>query len=325
MSYDKRYRPRDDFGRVGLRCTTGGAAPPNARNTVNSYGPAGFHLSQLSSAVQVAHPPLIEKHRPGAALAITLQRRKESKQQHRKVTGTAIRSNYLLGGLMCCGLCGGRLIGQTCVSGKGYRTRYYICATHHRGDHAQCPKRYKVPADLIERHIVELIKSDLANLRDDEQLHRYVEQELARVTGGQGDARERLQRRLVELDQQVAKLRDHFRQLDPETAKALGVYEDAKRLADERGAVEQELSNLPAKIPALATTGDLRERARAAFEDLDGVLAGGTIEERRELLGLYVEKIKADPDIHSVLISLYPALFSRKVAGGGFEPPTSGL
>jgi DNA invertase Pin-like site-specific DNA recombinase len=58
------------------------------------------------------------------------QRRRQSKQKHRQVTGTAIRSPYLLGGLMYCGVCGGRMTGQTCKSGKGYSTRYYICGTH---------------------------------------------------------------------------------------------------------------------------------------------------------------------------------------------------
>lgn len=253
------------------------------------------------------------------------QRRRGSKQKHRQVTGTAIHSQYLLGGLMYCGVCGGRMIGQTCTSGKGYRTRYYICATHHRGDHATCPRRYKVPADLLEQHIVKLIKDDLHRLQEDSQLHRYVAEELERVTGSRSNAGEQLQRRLADLDQQLAKLRDHLKALDFETAQSLGLYDDAKALSEERKAVEAELSAVAVEVPHLPSADVLAKSAAAAFDEIDSVLAGATIEEKRELLGLYVQTIKADPDTHSVQIGLYSSLFTRKVAGGGFEPPTSGL
>ena len=63
----------------------------------------------------------------------------------------------------------------------------------------------------------------------------------------------------------------------------------------------------------------------AGLDQLDDVLAGGTIEEKRELISLYVQKVKADPDEQTVQISLYPMLFSRKIAGAGLEPATSGL
>jgi hypothetical protein len=103
------------------------------------------------------------------------------------------------------------------------------------------------------------------------------------------------------------------------------MYDEAKSLMDERAIVEKDLGELPPASPALPAVAELRRNADRAFDELDKVLAGGTIEQRRELIGLYVHKIKADPDTNSVQISLFSALFSRVVAGGGFEPPTSGL
>src|SRR5262249_3337761 len=47
--------------------------------------------------------------------------------------GGAMRSEYLLSGLMKCGVCGGKLTGNTSKSGKGYRTRYYTCSRYHAG------------------------------------------------------------------------------------------------------------------------------------------------------------------------------------------------
>jgi site-specific DNA recombinase len=268
-----------------------------------------------------AWPAIIDKE----AFAQVQSRRKASKEQYRKVVGHAIYSEYLLSGLIFCGVCGGRMIGQTTKSGKGYRTRYYVCGTHHRGDHEACPHRYNVPAGSVEDHILGLIKDDLVRLRDDQHLHEYVAQELQRITGGQNNASEQLQRRLADLDQQAAGLRDHFKSLDAETAKALGLYDEARRIADERKMVEHDLNLLPAALPQLPDAGTVRTRAKAAFDQLEAVLASATIEQRRELVGLYVQNIKADPATFSVQISLYPALFTEIIAGGGFEPPTSGL
>jgi site-specific DNA recombinase len=253
------------------------------------------------------------------------QRRAESREKHCHVSGPAIRAEYILTHVAVCGVCGSRLTGQTTTSGKGYRTRYYVCSCHHRGDHERCPKRYKVPALLLEDHIIGLIKDDLGRLRDDEELHRYIAEELVRVRGSQCNAREQLQRRLAELDQAAAKLRDHFKVLDPATAAGLGLYDESRRIVEERATVEKDLGELPPAVPALPAVAELRRNADRAFDELDKVLAAGTIEQRREMIGLYVQRIKADPDNNSVQISLYSALFSRVVAGGGFEPPTSGL
>jgi len=146
------------------------------------------------------------------------------------VTGTAIHSPYLLGGLMFCGVCGGRLIGQTCTSGKGY-----------------------------------------------------------------------------------------LKALDYETALSLGLYDDAKAIAEERKTVEKDLATIPSKSPALPPTATIATNAASAFDELDRVLELGTIEEKRELLTLYVQKIQADPNLHQVGIGLYSSLFTWKVAVGGFD------
>jgi len=51
-----------------------------------------------------------------------------------------MRSEYLLSGLMTCGVCGGKLTGNTSKSGKGIRTRYYACSRHHAGYTDECPR-----------------------------------------------------------------------------------------------------------------------------------------------------------------------------------------
>ena len=50
------------------------------------------------------------------------------------------------------------------------------------------------------------------------------------------------------------------------------------------------------------------------------MIGEGTIEEKRELVKAYVKRIEADPTVHTVQISLYPALFSWIIAGARSLP-----
>lgn len=84
-------------------------------------------------------------------------------------------------------------------------------------------------------------------------------------------------------------------------------------------AEEQELERQHAQVavtpPTLPAGAELRRLASRAFDDLDRVMAGGTIEEKRGMISLYVKKIEAEPDRQTVQISLYPAILSRVIEG----------
>ncbi len=209
--------------------------------------------------VDDAWPALIDAD----TFAAAQERRAESREKHRQTTGRAVRANYLLTGLLRCGVCGAKLTGQTTTSGKGYRTRYYVCSAHHAGHRDRCPKRYSVPAEPVESHVLGLIRDDLDKLRDDDKLHEYIAAELERASGGRVDARQQLQRRQAELDRQAAKLRDHLLSLDPDTAKGLGLYQQAEQIAEERATVERELADLGDAMPTLPDAAELRQRSRS--------------------------------------------------------------
>jgi site-specific DNA recombinase len=253
-------------------------------------------------------------------------RRKDSKEKHKHTTGANHKSGYLLTGHMFCGVCGGKLCGTTKTSGKGIKTRYYVCQTHHNGHHDRCPKRYAIPAKLVENHILDAIKTDLAKLKDDKVIHKYIAEELQRITGGKGDARKQLQQRMIELEQKIERKKDHIDHMPPALAKKSGFYDDLANLLSDQEDLEMQLKAV--SVPCaddLPDSDELHARAVAAFDDLETVLAGGTLEEKREMIGHYVQTIKADPDHSQIHIGLYPALVSRKIAGAGFEPTTSGL
>tara|TARA_R110002073_G_scaffold1839_3_gene13233 strand:- start:13429 stop:15177 length:1749 start_codon:yes stop_codon:yes gene_type:complete len=253
------------------------------------------------------------------------RRRAESRSEHGvHHRGNARKSSYLLTGRIFCGVCGGKLTGHTTTSGKGIKTRYYVCSKHHAGYREECPKRYTVPAGVVEDHVLNLIKTDLLRLRDDEKLHEIVEKELRRLQGSRFDAQKQLQRRLVEVDQALARVRDHLASLDPKTAATLGLYTKAEELSAEHDQVEAELASA-GDSETLPPVGDLRNRIALEFDRLDEVMASGLLEERRALIASYVHSIRADPDSQKVEIGLVPILLREVVAGTGFEPATSGL
>ncbi len=82
--------------------------------------------------------------------------------------------------------------------------------------------------------------------------------------------------------------------------------------------VESELVGLAKQAPGLPGVVELKRRVSAEFDRLDEVLGGGTVEEKRELISCYIQKIKADPDRQTVHISLYPTLLSQKIAGASY-------
>lgn len=247
------------------------------------------------------------------------ERRKLSRQRDRQMRGSCIAANYLLPHVMTCGVCGGKMIGQTITSGKGYRTRYYVCQNHHKGFYDVCPKRQSMPADRLEQHIVQLIRQDLAALRHDDQLHEQVAQAVKALQGQQDDSGSLLEQRLSELDRELAALRGHLKAMDPATAQSLGLYDDARRLTDERSIVSTQLAKARRATPRLPGVEEIRVRAKAALERFEQVMEAGTLEEKREQIGLYVQMIKADASQRVAHISLYPAIFTSQIAGVDFD------
>jgi len=252
------------------------------------------------------------------------KRRKESKGKAVR-RGPASKAKYLLTGLLYCGVCGGRMTGRTTKNSRGYGSKNYVCGRHDAGHKDECPKWYSVPAKNVEGFILGVIKTEIGKLANDDTFHRFIREELERVTGGQTDAKKQLQRRLADLDQKLANVRQHLVTMDPELAESVGLYQTAADLKEERTEAERELERISEHVPDLPDCETLRLRAAAELDRFKHVLEHATIEEQRELVACYVQKIKADPDSKQVLISLYPPVVSQKIAGAGFEPATSGL
>jgi site-specific DNA recombinase len=259
--------------------------------------------------VENAWPALVD-----AALFDQVQAKlAQVRQEHTYTTGRSVKADYLLTGRLCCGVCGGRLMGQSEVKHrKNLRVyRRYVCGTHHKGAHTQCPTRYAVPADLVEERVLDLIKNDLRHLVDDPDLQRYINEEIQKLCGGQLKAKTGLQSRLSELDGQIAKLTTHLAVLDVQTATTLGLYAKAKDLAEERQRVQAQFDAAGEGVPELPDAQEIARSANEALTHMDQLLASGSLEEKRLLVRTYVQGMKVDPVAKEIEVQWVPAIFSR--------------
>ncbi|MCR9248757.1 MAG: hypothetical protein NXI31_27320, partial [bacterium] len=84
------------------------------------------------------------------------------------------------------------------------------------------------------------------------------------------------------------------------------------RTARSRWLVDSTLFNglLAAKAPEpeLPALPDLKQRITAEFDQMEALLASGTLEERRALVGCYVAQIKTKPEEATVCIGFLSGL-----------------
>ena len=255
----------------------------------------------------VAGPPL---RRQPDSHSVRLE---ASRQKHRAARGRSVRTDYLLTGIAFCGVCGSRLIGFTKKSSKGYRTPYYVCGGRHNGNHDACPNRYTVPAKTVEGHILSLIKADLAKLKTDSRLIEHVKEVVRRLTGRASDSAVQLERRLADITKQLAGLQEHLMVMDAETAKGMGLYAKAEGLVEEKSSTEKRLAEVKRALPKLPSEAVIRSRAAMALDEFEATIESAPLEQRREMVRTYVEKIEADPDSQTVRISLFSPLFSSVI------------
>ena len=268
-----------------------------------------------------AFPALVDK-----ATFEAVQRRLSRRRALPPRLGRAARSVYLLSGKLRCG-CGHRLFGQQVVSQKGYRSRYYVCGGYHnRGEKVVGHKRYSVPLDWLEQVVLDTLAAEFEALPEEcPELEEAIAEELkAQEKQGGADERESLRRQKVKLDKEIANLSQNLTKLDPATAESLGLFARAKELAARKAEVEKMLASAP-QSPQMTDIKRLAKELAQKRHDFRALLKKADRAMLRELLDDYVVGGVVNENRREVVLDLVPPVFSRVVAGVGFEPTTYGL
>ncbi len=248
--------------------------------------------------------------------------------------GKAITAPYYLSGLAVC-VCGNNLQGHTKESGKrkGYRKyHYYVCGGYTMKGRTVC-KRWLLPKELLEGPILTAFNRRIKATARVENIRKEIEALLAEQAVPH-DQEQRLSDRLKEIE-------DQRRRWQAAIDKGLDIEQGVTKLnqlAAEQKAVYHELARARQRKSAVIDVETLSRQILANLDRLEQVLESGSVAEVKAILRAYIDQIEVDMETNKARVGFRKlparALVSESahsrtrismVAGGGFEPPTSGL
>lgn len=243
---------------------------------------------------------------------MTWERAQEQIAKNRDYRGRNVRREYLLRGLLYCGLCGRRL------SGGSWRQHfvYYSCGGKRPGSHRAgekrvvCPTKYHRAADLeraVWSRLVEFLRRPEAYLAE------------LKACQERGEEARALEGRLAEIREKLEALRQHKLQLISFRKDGLLSPEELARvLADDNKmiqALEEERAALEARISAgylaEAEAKGIKEYAQRLAKRADNL----SFQERRHLVNLLVKCIVVGADGGLVIYGYLPDKLSTIDAG----------
>jgi hypothetical protein len=252
-----------------------------------------LHCSQDDwIVVENAHPAIIED--------ATFQRAQELlRERSRKHGAAAFRfgrakaSPYLLSGLICCLHCGHKYHGRCTAKGKrrvdGTRakTYYYACNSYVNGKRAECPgsmfRRDALEGDVLAR-VRRRVEAILENGGRDNLRSSIVKE----LHAGQPDT-----------DGEVSGIRTNLREIEGKIDNLLESltpinkeYVDRKliSLGQEKEALESRLKELESVTRQEVDCDAVADEIMAAVSGFDCLFEHGTIQERKEFVGLCLQR-----------------------------------
>jgi site-specific DNA recombinase len=229
--------------------------------------------------VEKAWPAIVDKATFERVQAI-LKERAPSYSHPRRTS-----SQYLLSGIVHCGICGKALVGQ---EAKGGRFSYYVCGTLLKKGAGTCSAHY-LNANKFEESVINKIKERILTEDNLRQLVFMVNEEMDGAMVEYHTRLSTIEAELIEVKHHLERLYDAL-----ETAK-LGLEDLAPRIHLLRERQEQlqiardELQDILAN--RRVKTADLESVVTYAA-DLKNLLMQGSIAERKVFIRSFVKEIK---------------------------------
>ena len=200
-----------------------------------------------------------------------------------------VGSQYLLSGLLRCGVCGRPYTAQGAKSGQ---FTYYICGTLFREGAGTCSSRY-LNAPRLETFVVEKIRERILNEETIVALVTLVAEEIDAMAGELSGRLEVLEAELGDVRKRLAKLYEAIETseltLEVLSPRIMSLRHREEQLEAAREDAETQLEQRRVELP------NTEEIARyvAEFQDF---LKEGTIPERKALIRNFVEGIEVVGD-----------------------------
>ena len=209
---------------------------------------------------------------------------------------------------------------------KGAKRSHYICGSmpYRRG--RGCGPGVYVPVPQADQEALAGIRELVAHCDDPKGFAKQVNDELERLwKEGGGSERAEAEKKLSALDGKIANVR---RAIEDGLEDAGWANHRLQELQEERSRLQVQIGvGVGVQIPNSKPPRVNVEEAMRLRKDLDTLLEHATLEEKKQLVRLWVSEMKLAPDTREVEITYRvpePVMLTL-VAGAGFEPATFGL
>jgi site-specific DNA recombinase len=243
------------------------------------------------------------------------------------------KPKHLFSGLLRCAACNSGMA----VAGKDKSGRTRLrCSRHHESGDCPDPKTFYL--DIIEQSVLCALKREMRKPAALAEYVRAYREEWQRLTATADQQRKRIDRRLAEIDRELARVTDLM-------IKGIGAVDRldarAKELQAEERRLKQEAAITPRSASAIALHPALLARFGQQIDQLEGILTEAAAARspsaeairnlvRRIIIGRDDRNGQAVIDIEGSLNALMQeqrrnTVWGSMVAEEGLEPPTYGL
>jgi site-specific DNA recombinase len=118
------------------------------------------YMGKWAGGVENSEAVRIEEGMPAIINEETWERVQRRMKNNKHNGANTAKHTYMLSGLVECGKCGGAFTGRTSTSGKGFKTRSYVCGNKYR---TKTCDAHNINADELEAAVVIKIKEYFSN------------------------------------------------------------------------------------------------------------------------------------------------------------------
>jgi DNA invertase Pin-like site-specific DNA recombinase len=210
-----------------------------------------------------------------------------------RTTSIAGGGDWVLSGLLYCGMCGGRMVGITDrrsdrTKTRTYIYRRYVCVASHRNGSGACHKN-AVQQDTVIQEVARLIQDSFTDPERLALLQAEVEQMASQQAEDHTADRQRLQAQLDELDRQIEQGNQNLARVPADLLD--GVIASVRHWKEQRETLARELAKLAAMADVQADYSRHVTEALGQIRHLEAVVREAPSHAVRDALAGLVVRI----------------------------------
>ena len=214
----------------------------------------------------------------------------ESIQAHLKERGPKlsnprrVASEYLLSGLLKCGVCGKAMSGHSAKSGQFF---YYRCSNATKRGPEECPGRW-LPKQKLERFVVDKVRNDILSDDNLTDLANITREEMDSSIGSQRENLEMLEGQIADAEIRLDHLYDA---LEKGSFSNEELAPRIRKLQSRKSELELAKQRLNYSIQSKLIEAPDIEKVRKYVADLQSLLVSSPIIEQKAFLKEFIKSI----------------------------------